>query len=90
MILINGLILGLEGGNVIMECPECGGEFEEKQIVHSECHEKNFYVFKNTPAWVCSQCCAEYLLPEVTKKIDYLINNHIKPEKYEKTPVYSL
>jgi len=73
-----------------MQCPECGGEFVKKKIVHSECHEMNFYVFKDTPALVCSQCGAEYLEPDTTKKIDYIIDNHVEPEKYEKIPVYSL
>lgn len=73
-----------------MQCPECGGEFLKKKIAHSECHEMKFYVFKNTPAWVCSQCGAEYLEPETTKRIDYLIENRIEPEKYEKIPVYTL
>lgn len=73
-----------------MQCPECGGEFIRKNIVHSECHGMNFYIFKNTPAWVCSQCGSEYLEPNATKKIDYLIDNHIEPERYEKVPVYSL
>lgn len=73
-----------------MQCPECGGGFLKKKIVHSECHEMKFYVFKNTPAWVCSQCGAEYLESETTKRIDYLIENKIEPEKYEKIPVYTL
>jgi len=59
-----------------MQCPECGGEFVKKKIVHSECHKMNFYIFKDTPAWVCSQCGAEYLEPDTTKEIDYIINNH--------------
>ncbi|OHC00441.1 MAG: hypothetical protein A3G70_09115 [Planctomycetes bacterium RIFCSPLOWO2_12_FULL_39_13] len=73
-----------------MQCPECGGEFLKKKIVHSERHGINFYVFEDTPAWVCSQCDGEYLEPEVTKKIDYIIDHHVEPEKYEKIPVYSL
>ena len=90
MILSNGLTIGQDGGEFDMQCPECGGEFVKKVIIHSERHETVLYIFENTPAWVCSQCGAEYLESEVTKKIDYLIENHVEPEKYEKVPVYSL
>ena len=73
-----------------MKCSECGGEFVKKTIIHNERHGRILYIFENIPARVCSQCGAEYLEAEVTKKIDYLIDNHVEPKKYKKVPVYSL
>ena len=72
------------------KCGECGGTLVKKTITHVPPWGDELYRFEEVPALVCIQCGHVWLPAEVSQLIDEIVQEHPKPKKYQKVPVFSL
>ncbi|MFH1115783.1 MAG: YgiT-type zinc finger protein [Pseudomonadota bacterium] len=64
----------------------CPGSYEAKTIVHTVKFGDEVLVFENVPAEVCDVCADTLLAPETVRRLEALILNRSKPDKF--APVY--
>lgn len=57
----------------------CPGEYEEREIVHTVCHEGRVIVIDGVPAEVCQSCGDVLLRPEVVRRIEALLRSSDAP-----------
>ena len=72
------------------KCGECGGTLERKTITHIQPWGAELFRFEEVPASVCVQCGHGWLSAAVSQLIDEIVQEHPKPKKYQKVPVFSL
>ena len=70
------------------ECYFCKGATEIKNIDVDFRWEGKLYVIKNVPVEVCNQCGEKFLMPEVAKEIDRILEEKGKPSKTIQVSVY--
>ncbi|MCG2768457.1 MAG: YgiT-type zinc finger protein [Chloroflexota bacterium] len=57
----------------------CPGEYEERKIVHTVCHQGQVVVIDRVPAEVCSVCGDVLLKPETVRRIETLLRTTTRP-----------
>lgn len=57
----------------------CPGEYEERKILHTVCHQGQAIVIDHVPAEVCSVCGDVLLKPETVRRIEMLLQAEIRP-----------
>lgn len=72
------------------KCPECGGGLKRQAITHTQPWGEKLYRFENVPAFLCTQCGHALLEAAVSRQIDKIIQEHRRPARYERVPVFSL
>ena len=72
------------------KCPKCGGGLKSQIITHTQPWGAKLYRFEQVPAFVCAQCGFVWLDATVSQLIDKIIQEHGRPAKYERVPVFSL
>ncbi len=60
----------------------CPGVYEAKTIIHAVKRGNEVLVFENVPADVCDVCSDTLLAPETIRKLEALIRNKTKPERF--------
>lgn len=70
------------------DCFYCGGEVVERRVPREIRWKGQLLVFEDVPMGVCSQCGEKFLLPEVAKSIDHILQVQMKPAKVIQVPVY--
>ncbi|HCG77113.1 MAG: YgiT-type zinc finger domain-containing protein [bacterium (Candidatus Ratteibacteria) CG_4_10_14_3_um_filter_41_18] len=70
-------------------CSVCHGETTSKTITYTQWYEGKLIAVQNVPAEVCPTCGEEYFSPEVTDKIQKVIELHNSIATLE-VPVYQL
>ena len=73
-----------------MGCPMCGGKTSPQTINYEERRDGNLYSFIDVQALICDSCGDITLSAETMRKMDKAIKKHMKPDKYEQVPVFSL
>lgn len=68
-------------------CAVCGGPYRSTTITHEERHGESVYLFRNVPAYVCSECGEMWVEERTLQQIDRLIETGTPTYKVE-TPVY--
>jgi len=70
------------------DCFYCGGGVEERLMPREVRWEGQLFVFENVPMGVCTQCGEKFLVPQVAKSIDSMLQRPWKPTKTLAVPVY--
>jgi YgiT-type zinc finger domain-containing protein len=70
------------------DCFYCGGVVEERLMPREVRWEGQLFVFENVPMGVCMQCGEKFLVPQVAKSIDSMLQRPWKPTKTLAVPVY--
>jgi YgiT-type zinc finger domain-containing protein len=70
------------------DCYFCGGSVEERLVPREIRWKGELLVFENVPMGVCAQCGEKFILPEVAKKIDSVLESKIRPSRVLQVPVY--
>lgn len=69
------------------DCFYCGGLVEKRLMPRELRWEGRLFVFENVPMGVCTQCGEKFLVPEVAKGIDKMLQDK-RPTKTIQVPVY--
>ena len=69
-------------------CFHCGGEVEEQVMPRELRWKGKLFVLENVPIGVCRQCGEKFLQPEVSKKIDQILQEEPEPLRIIEVPVY--
>jgi len=70
------------------DCFYCGGIVEERLMPRELRWQERLFIFENVPMGVCKQCGEKFLVPEVAKSIDRMLQEKKKPTKTVQVPVY--
>jgi YgiT-type zinc finger domain-containing protein len=70
------------------DCFYCGGAVEERLIPREIRWGGELLVFENVPVGVCTQCGEKFILPEVAKAIDRVLQRRTQPSRILEVPVY--
>ncbi|MEW6349547.1 MAG: YgiT-type zinc finger protein [Thermodesulfobacteriota bacterium] len=60
----------------------CPGTYEAKMIIHTVKFGTEVLVFENVPAEVCDVCSDTLLAPETIRRLEVLVRNRSKPERF--------
>jgi YgiT-type zinc finger domain-containing protein len=74
----------------MQRCYFCKGRVEQRTISHLHQWGEKFFLFKNVPAEVCSQCGETYFGPEALEQMDRIVEATPPPPETTQVPVYSL
>jgi YgiT-type zinc finger domain-containing protein len=70
------------------DCFYCGGSVEQRLMPRELRWEGQLFIIENVPMGVCTQCGEKFLMPEVAKGIDRIVQKKRKPTKTIQVPVY--
>jgi YgiT-type zinc finger domain-containing protein len=70
------------------DCFYCGGVVKERLKPRELRWEGELFIVENVPMGVCTQCGEKFLVPEVAKSIDRILQEKKKPKKTIRVPVY--
>ena len=73
-----------------MNCPICKANYENKPVSITLNYQGKWIIVENVPALVCEQCGEQSFEPAVVDKMQHMIWNKKKPNRYIKTPIYDL
>ncbi len=71
-----------------MSCFFCSGKVISKQVTFVYEHDDQFFVIRNVPAEVCTQCGEKTYSPEITDKIMNFAKQRFPPVKLIQVPVF--
>ena len=72
------------------ECPFCKGRIAVQRIEHVHRWRGNFYILKNVPAEVCTQCGEVFFAPKELGSMDDIVTRDREPQEHLSVPVYTL
>jgi YgiT-type zinc finger domain-containing protein len=72
------------------ECPFCKGPITIRRIEHVHRWQGNFYILRNVPAEVCTQCGEVFFAPKELGAMDDIVMRGRKPQEHLSVPVYTL
>ncbi len=73
-----------------MGCCMCGGNTLSQTINYEERRAGKLYSFIEVPALVCESCGDITFSAKTMKRMDEVIKERKKPDKYEQVPVFSM
>jgi YgiT-type zinc finger domain-containing protein len=79
---------GWQNQEVIMSCVFCGGKLISKKVTFIYEDDDQFFVIRNVPAEVCTQCGEKTYSPEITDEIMKFAKQRFQPKKLIKVPVF--
>ncbi len=82
---VEGLI-AKSGGN--MSCVFCGGKIISKKVTFIYEDGDQFFVIRNVPAEVCTQCGERTYSPEITDEIMNFAKQRFQPKNLINVPVF--
>ena len=72
------------------ECPFCKGHITLQRIEHVHRWQGKFYILRNVPAEVCTQCGEVFFAPKELGAMDDIVMRGTKPQEHLSIPVYTL
>jgi YgiT-type zinc finger domain-containing protein len=75
---------------MIMECPVCHNDMDNKNIRHFQEWKGRYVIFENVPASVCSVCKETLFAGNIVDKINETLWSMPKSLKKETVDVYEL
>lgn len=70
------------------DCFYCGGAVEERLTPRELRWHGQLFIIEDVPMGVCNQCGEKFLMPEVAKEIDRILEEKEKPAKTIQVSVY--
>lgn len=71
-------------------CTVCGGTYHEALITYSQDLNGQFVLVEHVPALTCDRCGDTLFAPAIVARLQGLIWQPIKPNRFEQVPVFDL
>jgi len=71
-------------------CYYCGGEMVEQETTFMHEDDGQFWIVRNVPAFVCTQCGEKEYAQETTRRVLELLKQPPRPKEILHVPAYEL